>query len=469
MLSGEDRQIKIRLLSAMRREIEAVVMPELSSAYGKLAASWVCQTIDYLLLGESGSEQLVAARDAVLATMPKAAGGAAGYLPDIRDPHRAIDAIAASVRATGQAMKTDTIGAIGSIAHEAILDEDRFVAERRTRALQRMNDIEIEATPARFDRFFDSTQEFCGYRTEKIVRMVGGYSRDTFLIAVRTPAGAVTDFAVRRDLPFGPVEASAADEFGFLERLREFGIPVARPRAAVYERAFIGQPFLLTDRVPGVVASEPMSADRAIGESGAREMARMLARLHGIDPRDVNLKVSSDDPRTQIAAAVDYWRNRWLRYRCHESDVMEASFAWLDANIPRKVPRSVIVHGDYRPENAMMDQGKISAMLDWEFIHAGDAAEDVEYMKLFVQPFLDAAEFTKEYLAAGGVEFDSASSNFYEVFRSVRNVVCTDTSWYGFLTGAYPSMRLSWQGTTARRLLLKYLAEALQKVTGSRD
>jgi aminoglycoside phosphotransferase (APT) family kinase protein len=464
-LTAEERQVRSQLLSAMRREIEATVIPDLSTAYAKLAASWVCQTIDYLLLEEHPSMDWAAARDALLASLPRAAGPAGQYLLELHDPKRTIDALAAAVRQVGTSIQPEIVGRIGAVALDGFRAEARFIEDQRASALKKLSDVEVDATVERFDRFFDSTKEFAGYRTQTIDRMVGGYSRDTFIIGARTPAGANERFAVRRDLPFGPVEASAADEYTYLDRLRALGIPVARPRAAVRDRSFIGEPFLLTDCVPGEVATEPMGADRAVGEAGAREMAHILARLHCIDPREAGLAIVSSDPREQIAAAIDYWRQRWRRYRCLESEVMEAAFAWLDNNVPRHVPRSVIIHGDYRPGNALMVNGKISAVLDWEFIHSGDAAEDVEYMKMYVQPFLDAGAFMKEYLSAGGVDYEPASADFYEVFRSVRNVVCTDTSWYGFLTGAYPSMRLSWQGTTARRWLMMYLAEALKKVT----
>ncbi|HKT74973.1 MAG TPA: phosphotransferase family protein [Steroidobacteraceae bacterium] len=476
-LDSEARRVRAHLLTAMRREIEATVMPELTTAYARLAATWVCQAVDYLLLEEYPAEQWIAARDALLADLPQGQEGLPAIvkpaqpvspqvrLPDLHDPHRSIDAIAAAVRGLASRVPPQLVGNIGAVALEGFRAENRFLEEHRVAALKSLREVEIEVTPERIDRYFDSTREFVGYRAQSITRMVGGYSRDTFIIAARTPAGAIEQFAIRRDLPFGPVAASAADELHFLERLQALGIPVARPRAAVRDRSFLGQPFLLTDRVPGVVATAPMSADRALGDSGARELAQILARLHAIDPRDVGLQVASEDPRSQIAAGIDYWRQRWRRHHCVESDIMEAAFAWLDDNVPQNVPRIVVIHGDYRPDNALMDQGRISAMLDWEFIHPGDAAEDVEYMKLFVQPFMSGDDFMKEYLAAGGVDYEPASRDFYEVFRSVRNVACVDTAWYGFLTGRYPSMRLSFQGTTARRMLLMMLAESLTKVT----
>jgi aminoglycoside phosphotransferase (APT) family kinase protein len=449
----------------MRREIEMTLLPELRTAYARLAATWVCSAIDYLLLEEHNDPDIAEARAQLVAELPAGPSQAERFLPDLLDADRAIDAIAAAVRQSGPQTSASTIAKIGALTVRALQAEKHFLEQSSTAEIERLGALEIDVTPARLDRYFDSTSEFRGYRTQEIERMVGGYSRDTFLISTRTPEGGTAEFAVRRDLPFGPIETSAVDEFPILERLDQLGVPVARPRAAVTDKQFIGQPFLLSDRVAGRSATLPMSADRATGESGARQLARILARLHSLDPSEVGVPRVAGDTRDQIAAMLTYWRERWDRYRCVDSDVMEAAFAWLQANLPRNPGRTVIVHGDFRPDNAQMHEGRITAVLDWELIHAGSAAEDVEYMKLFVEPFLDPQAFVAEYVAAGGTTYDPHISKFYEVFRSVRNVVCTDTSWYGFLHGLYPSMRLSFQGTMSRRMLLGYLANALAGLT----
>ena len=460
--------VSAALFSAMRREMEMVILPELQSAYGKLAAVWICETLDYLLLQAHDDPEITRQRAAVLASLASGDQTRSAYRSGEWRQEDAVALIAASVRGMGNAMSAASIAAIGEITVRAIAAEREFIERNRIASIRCLEALEVQVTPERLNDYFDSTSEFAGYRTKSLVRMVGGYSRDTFIISTATPSGVVADFALRRDLPFGPIESSAADEYGYLERLRAVGIPVPRPRAAVRDRSIMGESFLITDRVPGCTAADAMAADRAAGEAGARELARILAQLHQVEPEEIGLRSASRNPGAQVNAMIEYWRARWDRYRSMESDAMEAAFVWLQSNLPEHVERSVVVHGDFRPGNAMMHEGRITAILDWELIHTGDAAEDVEYMKLFVRPFLDPEEFLAEYLAAGGVRYDIQSARFYEIFRSVRNVVCTDTSWYGFLQGLYPSMRLSYQGTTSRRMLLGMLGEALKSVNGVR-
>ena len=44
--------------------------------------------------------------------------------------------------------------------------------------------------------------------------------------------------------------------------------------------------------------------------------------------------------------------------------------------------RPSIVHGDPGPGNALQDDSGVTAVIDWEFAHAGDAAEDWAYLAL---------------------------------------------------------------------------------------
>ncbi len=460
--TGDARLVTSHLLTAMRNEIDRVLKPELDSAYAKVSAEWLCRAIDYLLLTEHHDPALEKARAELLAGLP-AVPVTEDYLPDISDAKHAIPATAASVRSTGKATPRQTLHAIASLTGRAIASENAFIAQQRKEAEQAQVGIDVPVTKESLDSYFDSN-EFAGLRTQSVAQLTGGYSKDTFLVETLAADGSRRDFAIRRDLPFGPVEGSAVDEMPYLQRLGALGIPAPRPVKAERDSRHLGRPFLITERIPGVDAAGALAADTEAGRVGSRQLAQILARLHSVDPRDVGLTVN-EDACAQVAAYIDYWHQRWLRYRCLDSDIMEAAFAWLAANLPRKVPRSVIVHGDYRAGNALWHQGQITGMVDWEFIHAGDAAEDVEYAKLFVPPGVTADEFMADYLAAGGVDYDSTNADFYEVFRSVRNIVSIDTSWYGFLHGIYPSLKPAFSGYHLRRLVLGMLADGLQKVT----
>ncbi|MGH8978448.1 MAG: phosphotransferase [Acidimicrobiia bacterium] len=45
----------------------------------------------------------------------------------------------------------------------------------------------------------------------------------------------------------------------------------------------------------------------------------------------------------------------------------------------------VIVHGDFGPQNVLIGDGRISALLDWEFAHVGRAIEDLAWAEWIVR------------------------------------------------------------------------------------
>ena len=46
---------------------------------------------------------------------------------------------------------------------------------------------------------------------------------------------------------------------------------------------------------------------------------------------------------------------------------------------------TVIVHGDFGPQNVLIDNGQVSALLDWEFAHLGQPVEDLAWAEWIVR------------------------------------------------------------------------------------
>jgi aminoglycoside phosphotransferase (APT) family kinase protein len=61
--------------------------------------------------------------------------------------------------------------------------------------------------------------------------------------------------------------------------------------------------------------------------------------------------------------------------------VTEEAFHWLRERVPSDSWTGV-VHGDYRIGNALVDQGRVSALLDWELAYIGDVRFDLGYLSL---------------------------------------------------------------------------------------
>ena len=294
-------------------------------------------------------------------------------------------------------------------------------------------------------------------RATELVRLPGGFSKETYLISV----DGGPDLVLRRDMPFGPVLGSANDEAGLLAGLHAKGLPVPRVVLAESDPALLGRPFLLVERVEGDNAGDIARADAAAASDIALGLARVLGGLHAIAPAEMGID-HPDDPQTAVREYLLSWREYWLARRLENASFLSDAMDWLLDNIPVDVERLVIVHGDARPDNMLaLADGTVTALLDWEFKHAGDAAEDVEYAWQFVAGMVLREAFIDAYVAAGGVRYSERNAAFYAVWRDVRNLICLDAGWSGFVRETYPIFSLGVPRILFRRALIKDLVHAV--------
>ena len=84
---------------------------------------------------------------------------------------------------------------------------------------------------------------------QSVTRVVGGYSKDTWIVALKAPLRGATELILRCDLPFGPGENSVTDEFGLLSLLSKAQIAVPEPMALeAVRRQAICDKLALSDR-----------------------------------------------------------------------------------------------------------------------------------------------------------------------------------------------------------------------------
>ena len=66
----------------------------------------------------------------------------------------------------------------------------------------------------------------------------------------------------------------------------------------------------------------------------------------------------------------------------------------------------VLVHGDFKPANVLVDETGLTAVLDWEFAHAGTRLADVGQMLRFPESLPPG--FVETFLDALGLDDDTA-------------------------------------------------------------
>lgn len=455
------RQILGETLRVIRADLELRLVPNLTDPDALRSAQMMDGLLSYLSAWHLNIPELMpsfeAAHDGL--AVADGAGTLTGEFPVAGERLGQIaEALETAVEADGMPQGGKARAMLSAAA--SVYEQERAAVSRASReALDRLSASEVVVSPALATTFLDS----ClgpGHQVQKVSRAPGGFSKDTLFLSGADPDGAPIDYVVRRDLPFGPGETKVRDEYRLLTALRGQGLPLAEPLALDTE-AILGQQAMLSRRVAGASGTEDWSGDPSATAEICRDLARVLARLHRVDPAAIGLAGADADPRQQQRAYVEEWQDRWRRNRVHPSATLAAGYAWLLQNIP-PIERLSVVHGDVGFHNAMVHENRIVAVLDWEFSHLGDATEDLSYFRPMVEPLIPWEDFLAAYYEAGGPSYHDENAAYFEVWRSVRNATTCATAWRGFVSGAYPALKMAYQGIPLYRLFVEQLATTLQ-------
>ena len=207
-------------------------------------------------------------------------------------------------------------------------------------------------------------------------RLSGGASQETWalsgedqsVILRRAPGG--TNTALSSAAIGLPAEARLIQAAGAA------GVPVPEVLHILDAQDGLGDGFLMS-RILGETIARPILRDDAFATARTRLAAQCgnaLAAIHSIPTDELPPELQVSDGMAQIAQYEEI-------YRGFEAPrpVFELSLQWLKANAPTPLS-TVLVHGDFRLGNLMVDATGLAAVLDWELAHLGDPREDIAWV-----------------------------------------------------------------------------------------
>jgi aminoglycoside phosphotransferase (APT) family kinase protein len=134
--------------------------------------------------------------------------------------------------------------------------------------------------------------------------------------------------------------------------------------------------------------------------------------------------------------------------------VIHGMVNWLRANVPESNDRPTLVHGDIGLHNLLFDQGRLSSVLDWEFAHIGDPAEDLGIIYTVMREQLDWDSFLDEYSKAGGKVPSMSRIRYFEILMNFRNLMVASIALGQFASGQLREIRY---GVFATRFIPHYI------------
>lgn len=220
-----------------------------------------------------------------------------------------------------------------------------------------------------------------------LTRLTGGASRTTW--AFDAVAGETRTPLILRMGPPDEVHAGMELEAEVQRRAAAAGAPVPRILTADDSTAALGNPYLICAAVPGETIVRRIQ--RSLDDTGRavllRQCAQALAAIHRADPTGAGLTVG--DQLTE-----------WHRQLDEIGDTT-ATFEWTFRRLAADRPppsEPVLVHGDFRMGNLIVDGGRLAAVLDWELTHLGEVYEDLAWFCIRAWRF-----GAPRHLGAGGL------------------------------------------------------------------
>ena len=296
--------------------------------------------------------------------------------------------------------------------------------------------------------------------TVALQRSALGYSKDTYLISVETPGAAPGVIVIRRDLPAGPSRTTVVDEFPLVSTLFARSFPIAQPLRLEADPAVLGRPFMICRGAPGAPDLTTWETDPARRDLCASELADFLGRLHAtpVEGLAVRRSGSADAPAGELAAYFREWRGWWDECGPPGLPAIGRAFDLMQAHLPEAAPLS-LVHSDVGFHNILVEDGRIRAVLDWEFSHLGEPEEDLAYCRPAVETLTGWSAFLETYRKAGGPPVREARLRAYEIWRSLRNATCCALGLKAFNDGLNTDLRLAFAG----RVLLQDFAADVER------
>ena len=274
---------------------------------------------------------------------------------------------------------------------------------------------------------------------ENLRALTGGASRTTWAFDADGRA------LILRTGPPDDVHAGMELEAAVQQRAGAAGAPVPHILAADNSPVALGNPYLICDAIAGETIVRKIY--RGLDDSGRarllQQCAQALAAIHRADPDGIGLA-----PSDQLGE----WRDR-LDEMGDTTATFEWAFRWLEGNRPPPSAQ-VLVHGDFRMGNVIVDESGLAAVLDWELVHTGEVYEDLAWFCIRAWRFgapehlgaggLGSVEaFLTAYEAAAGVALDREVFRWWLTVATLRwGVICRFQA-ERHLSGQTPSVELA--------------------------
>jgi aminoglycoside phosphotransferase (APT) family kinase protein len=265
-----------------------------------------------------------------------------------------------------------------------------------------------------------------------LTRLSAGATNETWSFDAVRDAGAEPLILRRSAVGRGPGVLTLRAEAEVIAAVHGYNVPVPAVRYVLAAEDELGEGFLM-QRIAGATLPSKILRDPALAPVRARladQLGEIAAAIHRVD--------LSRLPQLPLLDAERHVQHLHSQYQTQNTPrpVFELAFRWLREHLPPPVT-SVLVHGDYRHGNLIIDEQGVRAVLDWELAHIGDPLEDLAWLCIPpwrfgeldkpVGGFGAREDLIAAYERASATSIDRARLEWWDVLGSLRwGVMCAD-------------------------------------------
>ncbi|MGH1490990.1 MAG: phosphotransferase family protein [Acidimicrobiales bacterium] len=305
-----------------------------------------------------------------------------------------------------------------------------------------------------------------------MTRIAVGWSHETWLFdAIWRQGGSEQQqgLCLRRD-PGNALlrhESDLGQQYRVLKCLEATDVPA--PQVFWYEpdAAALGAPALIMERVPGECPSPWRKAGREFYAAAAdrgvlpESFTDALAAIHNADWKAVGLDFLGvpGSGASFAESEIAKWQGLIEDSGHPGHPILTDLIGWLKANAPT-TERLTLVHGAFRTGNVLIDDDRVSAVLDWELQVIGDPMYDVAYMLTelnregteLLSNVVPRELFFERYEAATGITIDEDRCRYYQLLYAMRSAAFWMSAAGLYADGSNTDLRLArteWSVTVA--------------------
>lgn len=250
------------------------------------------------------------------------------------------------------------------------------------------------------------------------------------------------------------VSSDRKQEYDLLQRLYALNICVPEPLFFQEKDTVLSSDFFVMRKITGMAEGHKL-----VRLNQPQRQASILADI-GRKLADIH-KISSDDDLEQIMPkpSKDAYHHVLIADLKTQLDklgaqrpILDFAISWMKQNQP-VFDDLVLVHGDYRTGNIMIDGDHVAGILDWEFSHWGDRREDIGWFTAKCWRFGQVeqvaggigaySDFMQAYAEGSDVYIAEFELKFWHVLAHVRWAIIAMQQSNRNLSQAQPSLELA--------------------------